>query len=69
MENHPRFLAIAWGAHYAGLYYTAISSRLTDRGDEYIVNDCGARVFITSTYKAEAPPTRRPGAERLDSGS
>ena len=29
MENHPLFLAIAWGAHYAGLYYTAASSRLT----------------------------------------
>jgi acyl-CoA synthetase (AMP-forming)/AMP-acid ligase II len=52
MENHPRFLAIAWGAHYAGLYYTAISSRLTNDEVEYIVNDCGAKVFITSQYKA-----------------
>ena len=25
MENHPRFLAISWGAHYAGLIYTAMS--------------------------------------------
>ncbi len=53
LENHPRFLAIAWGATYAGLYYTAISSRLTSEEVEYIVNDCGARVFITSTYKAD----------------
>ena len=29
LENHPRFLSIMWGAHYAGLYYTAMSSRLT----------------------------------------
>jgi acyl-CoA synthetase (AMP-forming)/AMP-acid ligase II len=44
---------VAWGAHYAGLYYTAISSRLTAEETEYIVNDCGAQVFITSRVKAE----------------
>ena len=53
LENHPWFLAIAWGAHYAGLYYTAISSRLTAEEVAYIVDDCGARVFITSAYKAD----------------
>ena len=29
MENHPRFLEICWAAQRSGLYYTAISSRLT----------------------------------------
>ena len=29
VENHPQFHALAWGAYYAGLYYTAMSSRLT----------------------------------------
>ncbi|MFZ4517569.1 MAG: acyl-CoA synthetase [Microthrixaceae bacterium] len=53
LENHPWFLSIAWGAHYAGLYYTAISSRLTADEAGYIVDDCGARVFITSAYKSE----------------
>jgi acyl-CoA synthetase (AMP-forming)/AMP-acid ligase II len=53
MENHPLFLAIAWGAHYAGLYYTAASSRLTTAELEYIVEDCEAQVFITSAYKAQ----------------
>lgn len=53
LENHPRFLAVAWGAHYAGLYYTAISSRLTPPEVAYIVNDCGARAFITSRLMAE----------------
>src|SRR5690606_22529389 len=54
MENHPRFLSIAWGCHYAGLYYTAMSSRLNDDGMQYIVNDCGARGFIASAYKRDA---------------
>jgi len=45
---------IAWGCHYAGLYYTAISSRLTNEEVDYIVNDCGAQAFIASPYVAEA---------------
>jgi len=54
MENRAEFLPIAWGCHYAGLYYTAISSRLTTDEVEYIINDCGAQAFITSPYIAEA---------------
>ena len=53
MENRPEFFVLCWGAHYAGLYYTAISSRLTTEEVAYIVNDCGAQAFITSPYKAE----------------
>jgi len=53
LENHPRFLAICWGAHYAGLIYTAMSSRLTTEEMAYIIENCEARVFITSPYKAE----------------
>ncbi len=53
LENRAEFLPIAWGAHYAGLYYTAISSRLTAEEVAYIVNDCGAQAFITSPYLAE----------------
>jgi len=51
MENHPRFLEIAWAAQRSGLYYTAISSRLTATEVDYIIKDCGARVFITSAHK------------------
>ncbi|MCU1364839.1 MAG: putative fatty-acid--CoA ligase [Ilumatobacteraceae bacterium] len=53
MENHPRYLEVLWGCHYAGLVYTACSSRLTSSELSYILNDCAARVFITSTYKAD----------------
>ncbi|MCU1397874.1 MAG: AMP-dependent synthetase and ligase [Acidimicrobiales bacterium] len=53
MENHPRYLEVLWGCHYAGLVYTACSSRLTSTELSYILNDCAARVFITSTYKAD----------------
>ncbi len=53
MENHDRYLEIVWGCHYAGLVYTCTSSRLTSHELEYIINDCGARAYITSKYKAD----------------
>ncbi len=53
LENHPRFLSFAWGCHYAGLVYTAMSSRLTTEEMEYIVNNCGAQAFVSSNYKRE----------------
>jgi acyl-CoA synthetase (AMP-forming)/AMP-acid ligase II len=57
MENHPRYLEVLWGCEYAGLIYTAASSRLTTEELAYIVNDCGARGFITSKYKSEQAET------------
>ena len=53
MENHDRYMEIVWGCHYAGAVYTACSSRLTSGELSYIVNDCTAKVFITSKYKAD----------------
>ncbi|GGO71419.1 AMP-binding protein [Nonomuraea cavernae] len=53
LPNHPLFLAIAWAAHRAGLYYTAISSRLQTDELAYIVNNCGAQVFISSASLAD----------------
>src|SRR6056297_1570917 len=53
MENHDRYLEVIWGCHYAGLVYTAASSRLQSSELEYIINDCGARAYITSKYKAD----------------
>ncbi len=52
LENHPRFLEICWAAVRSGLYYTAISSYLTAEEADYIIGDCGAKLFITSNYKA-----------------
>ena len=53
MENHPRYLEVIWGCHYAGLVYTACSSRLTSHELTYIVNDCNAKAFITTKYKSD----------------
>ena len=50
MENHPRFLMVTWAAQRSGLYYTAISHRLQADEISYIVNDCSAKLLITSQY-------------------
>jgi len=53
LENRAEFLPIMWGAHYAGLYYTPVSSRLTAEELGYIIEDSGSRAFITSPYKSD----------------
>ncbi len=53
MENNIDYLALAWGCHYAGLYYTAISSRLQTSEMAYIIDNSAAQAFITSPYKAD----------------
>ncbi len=58
LENHPRYFQLVWAAQRSGLYYTCISYRLQEEEVEYIVNDCDAKVFITSKGRA-------PVAEKL----
>ena len=53
MENDPHFMEIACAAGRSGLLYTPISTHLTVPEVEYIVNDCQAKVFVTSAAKSE----------------
>ena len=48
LENHPRFFEICFGAHRAGIIYTAMSTRLTVGEAAYIVKNCEAKLLITS---------------------
>jgi long-chain acyl-CoA synthetase len=48
LENHPRFFELCFGAHRAGIIYTAMSTRLTAGEAAYIVGNCEARVLVTS---------------------
>ncbi|MGV0035551.1 MAG: AMP-binding protein [Candidatus Azotimanducaceae bacterium WSBS_2022_MAG_OTU7] len=50
LENHRSFFQICWAAHRSGIYFTAISYRLQAEEVEYIVNDCGAKILITSAH-------------------
>lgn len=45
-ENELAVFPLLWGAQRAGLYYTAISTRLTTEEIAYIVRDSGARLVF-----------------------
>ena len=48
LENHPRFFEICWGAQRSGIIYTAMSTRLSLQEAAYIVQDCAAKLLVTS---------------------
>src|SRR3954451_11572080 len=48
MENNPRMLECEGGAERTGLYYTCINSYLSPDEAAHIVNDCRARVVVSS---------------------
>lgn len=54
LENRLECPAVQWGAHYAGLYYTFISTRLTGAEAAYIVEDCEAQVLVVTAKTAPA---------------
>ncbi len=67
LENDPRYYQVVWGAQRAGLYYTAVSTRLTPAELEYIVDDCEAKVLVLShalAPLAEALQGRTPRVQR-----
>ena len=47
-ENSARYFEICWAAQRAGLYFVAISTRLTAPEVQYILEDSGARLFVAS---------------------
>ena len=53
VENRPEFFELAWALHTLGVYYTAVSTRLTGPELAYIVEDCGAKAFFLSVRYAD----------------
>ncbi len=53
MENHIRYIEVFWACFRSGLYLTAINRYLTPNEAGYIVDDCDAKVLVTSAYKAD----------------
>jgi long-chain acyl-CoA synthetase len=67
LENDPRFLEVCWAAQRAGLLYTPVNWHLSPDEAAYVVDDCGARVLITSAAQgglARALAARTPRVAR-----
>lgn len=53
MENNSRYLEACGAGARAGLYYTCINCYLTAEETAYIVNNCEAKILITSKSRSE----------------
>ncbi len=53
MENHPRYFETMAAAERTGLYYTCVNSHLTAEEVAYMVDNCDAKVFISSVALAD----------------
>ena len=52
MENQPRYMEVVWAALRSGLYITAVNSYLSPPEVAYIIDDCMAKVLVTSHAKS-----------------
>ena len=53
MENNAHYFEVTGAAGNAGLIFTCISTHLKLSEMEYIINNCEAKVYITSVYKKD----------------
>ena len=66
-ENNPTMLEVQGAAERTGLYYTCINSYLSAEEVAYVVNDCQARIVVTSDSNREVAsqlPALCPNVER-----
>ncbi|MEM7285692.1 MAG: acyl-CoA synthetase [Actinomycetota bacterium] len=66
MDNRVEFFHVAWAALRSGIYVTAVNSYLTAEEAGYIVDDCEARILITSVAKAEVAEAMVDHTPRLE---
>ncbi len=66
LENNARFLEICWAAQRSGLVFTPISSHLKRDEVAYILDNCGASLFIGSHALAEVAGQVRPAASSVE---
>ncbi|MCP4755844.1 MAG: acyl-CoA synthetase [Proteobacteria bacterium] len=53
MENNAQYLEVVSAAKVAGLHYAAISTHFKLSEIEYIINDCEAKLIVTSKYMSQ----------------
>jgi long-chain acyl-CoA synthetase len=64
--NTPVFFDLVWGAHRAGLVYTAISTRLGPEETAYITANCDARVLVADVAQTDTVAGLAPGGPAGD---
>jgi long-chain acyl-CoA synthetase len=68
MENNVKYMEIAWAAFRTGIYLTLVNSYLSSPEVEYILDDCDARLVVSSRAMGEVAgsldPATTPIVER-----
>jgi len=52
LDNNARYFEICFAAQRAGLFFTAMSTRLSTQEAEYVIGDCGAKLLVVSASLA-----------------
>ena len=66
MENNLRYFEAMAAAERTGLYYVCVNSFLTPDEVAYIVDDCGAKVFLTSGATVETAVAAAAGTPEVE---
>lgn len=67
LENRKEYLPLVWGAWRIGTHVTTIATHLSPDEIDYILDDCAARILVTSAKFADTlAKILPPPAERLD---
>jgi len=66
MENHAEFFVVVAAADRAGLYYTPISTHLTPGEVAYIVDNCDAKLLITTHAQGNVASAIIPHTPKLE---
>ena len=66
LENSLDFYDVCFGADRAGLYYTAVPTKLTAPEIVYIVNDCGARLLVIGAAFAHMADDLRAACPKVE---
>lgn len=66
LDNRREFLEICWAAQRAGLIYTPISTHLREEETAYIIENCGARLFLAAHCYQEVVDAVRESVQRVD---
>jgi long-chain acyl-CoA synthetase len=53
LDNNPRYLEVVWAAQRSGIYFTPINFHFNADEVAYIVENCDARAFFTTTALGE----------------
>src|SRR5215204_6206588 len=67
LENRLEYLTVAWAAQRSGLYYAPVNWHLSPAESAYIVDNCEARVLVSSAALEHLAQAAAEASPKLES--